>query len=200
MPTTVATDDFNRADAATLGANWTDNPTLTGMGIASNRAEAKAGGGFCQAHRSAEAFNADQYSKATIVSADQTAITVRGSGDNFYMLYTAGSGDILFKRTPGSFTSIVNFGGGIANGDVTELQVEGTTLRAYRNGVQIGTDQSDSTHSTGKPGVFGEDPAASKLDDWEGGNMAGGAAVIARGLVNAGLVNRGLVNGGGRVN
>jgi hypothetical protein len=188
MPTTVATDNFNRADAATLGGNWTDNPTIAGMGITSNQAEAKAGGGYCQAHRSAEAFNADQYVKATWISGGEAAVTVRGSGDNFYMLYVStGGSTFIFRRDPGSFTSLVNFGSALTVGDVAELQVEGSTLRAYRNGVQIGTDQSDGTHTTGKPGVFGSDGEASKLDDWEGGNMGGGVVLRANRLMLLGV-------------
>lgn len=54
-------------------------------------------------------------------------------------------------------------------GDVFRLKVVGTTLSAYQNGVQIGTDQTDANVASGSPGLgtIGTN-SANGSDSWTG--------------------------------
>jgi hypothetical protein len=172
-----ATDDFNRANAATLGANWTDQNA--GMSVSSNKA-VPTGGAFSQAYWNADIFDDDQYSQAVLgeigfaSSAQYVGALVRASGaasNNDYMLYADFSDVYLGKWVAAAFSLITTFSGQSTVGATYRLEVEGTTLRGYKNGVQLGTDQTDSALSSGSAGVMGFNSGTARMDDWEGGNL-----------------------------
>ena len=83
----VASDNFDRADADTLGSSWT---TLAGttpypitghLVIATNQAGANAVDVGCYSYWNANTFSADQYSEATIpTTANFTSVIVRAGG------------------------------------------------------------------------------------------------------------------------
>src|SRR4051812_9164754 len=96
----MATDDFNRADAGTLGANWTNvavGSYSNGYKIVSNKAQPINGGGGQLTYRSAETFSEDHYSEG--VCADDpyalgVAVRVKVAGGTTvtgYHLYTGRS-------------------------------------------------------------------------------------------------------------
>jgi hypothetical protein len=168
MPTTVATDDFNRADGG-LGANWT-----TGNGsnpaIASNVAGG-AGVTYSMAFWNANAFNDDQYAQVQkAAAADYIACAVRAnatSGGNCYANFINSSNfHKLVNGTWSQFTALT----GASNGDTIRIEVEGTTLRHKVNGVTTQTT-TDASLSAGAAGVAFYSNT-SKVDNWEGGNMA----------------------------
>ena len=173
-----ATDDFNRADASTLGTNWTLSKNT--WGIDTNRAKPTAVDN-CRAFWNADTFGNDQYSQAKVVSAtNYFGVVVRCSGsggtENNYH-WVAGTGFTgINKVINGSETQLQALDALSTDNDVIRLEVSGTTLQAYRNGSTYGTSVTDSAVASGSAGLFGFAAVTPFLDDWEGGNLGGGAA------------------------
>jgi hypothetical protein len=192
-----AFDAFTRANAATLGANWTDQNA--GMSISGNKA-VPTGGSFSQAYWNADVFGNDQYAQAVlgeltfVTSAQYVGLLVRANGgagsNNGYILYADSTDLFLGKYVAGAFSAIVTFSGQSTIGATYRLEVQGTTLRAYKNGVQMGSDQADGAVSAGSGGVLGFNSGEARLDDWEGGNLGGAAFMFRRNAVIGQAVNR----------
>jgi hypothetical protein len=171
-----ATDSFTGTDNGPLSANWT---TLDGgWKIITNRAESTVAGGNL-AMWNADTFADDQYAQATV-----TTITgwIAGPGvrlaslRGYIITVEATSSQIVIQRinSDESYTALQTIGSlTITSGDLWRLEAEGTTLRAYQNGVQRGS-ATDATYSSGAAGIFAYNAGSSWLDDWEGGNLAGG--------------------------
>lgn len=202
MPRTlIASDDFNRADGA-VGANWlyirdtawqANPPNVT-----SGQLTPRASGDNYQAIRWAGSgsFSDDQYAKITLqafsfqTNAYRVGVIVRCSADtntaaDYYSAWVAdnaanGSTKTLTveKRVNGTKSTLLTHTSTTwTNGDTLSLEVEGTTLRVYKNDVQVGSDITDSSLSTGKPGALvaggGNVPAG---DNWEGGDVSSAVA------------------------
>ncbi len=187
------TDNFNRANSGTLGANWTNFASgiwvTGGFQIVSNKAEPLLFGVIPQvAYYSGTAFGNAQYSQA--VCADDpyymglvVAALDSGGAVAGYVLQTG--------RNPGTMTlsSAVNAGAGSSlttfgsvypvAGDTIRLEKEpsggNVLLRAYLNGSQVGSTYTDSTIllSGGSPGLFGNYTGFDDFDSWEGGDLGG---------------------------
>lgn len=197
------TDDFNRANAGTLGANWTD--TVPGMGIVNNRARANGATSYNFSYYSGSAWDGNHTSQVTLsaVIGNMAGPTVRqqAGSDTCYMLFCFPYLNTvqLYKNIAGTKTMLVDYGVGSADGDVMKLEVSGTTLKAYKNTVQIGTDYTDSEISGGFPGIFGRTDSQCDMDDWEGtGEFAGGGGGTAV-AVGGHLLDGTLLIGGGLV-
>lgn len=198
----MASDDFNRANAGTLGANWTNLSTSSwGSGgfqiVGTSKATPLSGGGAQGAFRSAETFSADQYSQA--VCADdpyQTGVMVRAADGGTIQGYLLATGRnaanmVLVSITnAGPSTTIVTFGNvyPVAGNTIRlEAQQSGldVILRAFLDTgsglVQIGTDYTDSTHrfSGGKPGIYGEFTNFDSFDSWNGGDLVTGSSSVS---------------------
>jgi hypothetical protein len=194
--TQIATDNFNRADAGSLGANWGDlNPNWGTSDIASNQVVGAGNGGGGQAARwiGAGSFTDDQYSILEVRAlsfsgaANRIGVLVRGSADTdgsrdfysaFVELNSAGPTytTVLMKTVNGTETTIASTSNAWSVGDTIELEVEGTALRVFRNGTQIeALDSTDSALSTGLPGLITSGDASVAIgDNWVGGNITGG--------------------------
>lgn len=190
--TALATDNFNRADAGTLGSNWgmyqgMPNPqgifsNTADLTVASNRNSGFYDGGVTWPN--------DQYAQAKVITMpDATgtwAVVVRGeavSGGQ-RTLYAAGVSQGDFGNT---FTSIwkfvANVQTGLANSGVTDigvgkivrLEAVGTTLTCYVDGVQK-VQFTDSSIASGKPGIYSVHNAidVGLFDDFEAGDFAAG--------------------------
>jgi hypothetical protein len=168
------TDNFNRSDSGTLGANWTD--TASGYAIVSNTAQTP--GGDCFTYYSASSWNAAHTSQVTYVGGG--AVTNGGptvrhqAGGNCYVLYLRESSFVRLYYYDGSFNLLQDYGIGPTTTRTYKLEVSGTTLKAYENGVQIGTDESHGSLSNGGPGLYG---GGLVFDDWEGTGEAGGVPI-----------------------
>jgi hypothetical protein len=177
-PTVVATDNFNRADSGSLGANWT--ALDGGIDIASNAATTTTNS-FNVSYWSGNAFNNDQYSKIRIATSPLTPnaiieITCRVSGTsgnyNFYAVWQNSGQWGMYKQVGATSTDLIaptNLT--FSTNDIIEIRAVGTTISFYLNGtfVQSATDASLSSGSAGF-NIFAsndEDPLA---EDWEGGN------------------------------
>lgn len=180
----VATDNFNRAS---LGSDWAqlrpgggnltiDTNRLASTGIAAGR---WVGAGT---------FTNNQYAvlKLTTINVGSTGyigVVVRASGDtdsarDYYELdHFDGSGTPLvelYRTVNGSVTLLDSRASPFVNGNTIELEAQGTTLRAMRNGQTLYTI-TDSMLTTGNPGAMNEPNLTLFGDDWEGGNLVAGA-------------------------
>lgn len=185
----VVTDNFDRADSGSLGANWTEvitGFTVSGYQITSNVANPKVSGTTQIAIYTGSSFGNDQYAQSVgAVSPYSWGIVVRmSSGGNGYSLSTPDSGTpLIIGVVAGGATSHLQTitGVGVAVGDVIKLTAQGSTLRAYKNGTQVGTDQIDTTYTTGSPGILGVFTGFDEHDNFEGGDLsapATGGAII----------------------
>lgn len=169
-----ASDDF--AGSGALSASWTvlDGSTTR----VSDQADA-AGVGANGSLWNADTFNDDQYAEVTIGSTTPncgpaTRLTVSGATGTGYVVTATGANITLYRWNGNeSYTSIAALGGSVTTGDVVRLESEGTTHRVYKNGTQVGSDQTNATYTTGSAGMFLYDATAT-LNAWEGGNLAAG--------------------------
>ncbi len=180
----MASDDFNRADEV-LTTPW--HPTSANFEVLNNEIAVTTNTDQFAYYASAAASN-DQYAELApglTNSAKDGGPAVRidtGGAITGYLFDGNGTG-ILGKHLAGSFTTIAS---GFARttdsvafacvaGDVLRIEVQGTTLRVYWNGVQLkdgsnNTSWTDSSISTGQPGVFIFDEA---FDNFVGGDLGG---------------------------
>ncbi len=216
--TLIASDDFNRTDAGSLGANWTDlNDNWGTSDIASNKVVGAGSGGGGQAARwdGSGSFTDDQYavlqvdnlpfsgSSVWIGVICRASADVNGSRDYYAAKVILDSPGPtynihLVKVVNGTETSIDTTTNAFSVGDTIELEVEGTSLRVFRNGTQLSAlDNTDSDLSTGKPGLITSGDATDVIgDNWLGGNITGGAADPEGRLIGGKLLNGGLLIGG----
>lgn len=195
----IVSDDFNRANGP-LGANWTVRAVGTdaGIDIVSNQAKASAGSGEALAWFSGAGWTggADQYSEAVIIaleSGKDMAIACRASGlsvavANVYLFDINPNGAAValggtiqcsfYKQVLGAFTQIgSDFGIVINANDLLRLEVQGTSLRAYKNGSQVSTTQTDSSIASGNPGLYIGSGTGSIWDDFAAGDFGVAATV-----------------------
>ena len=179
---TTATDNFNRADTGTLGANWTKQTTWE-FQIISNQAASNGGFNPVSEYWNAGTFSGDHSSEAAIsgmVSGNTyvgVAVRCSTSAETYYALKTDGASGItgggghtrIVKVVAGAETALLDIDCPFADGDVIKLAIAGTTLTAYKNGASVGTT-TDSSLSGGKPGLFVYGNAA-RVDNWTGADI-----------------------------
>lgn len=173
MPT--ASDNFQRANADSLGANWATIATTAGsMVISDETAEGIAGSGNSAGNYwiGAGTFGDDQEASVTIAvvpSAGDIGPVVRcdASGDMYYAVYF--QGDIYLVLVSGG--SQTTLAGPVpytaSTGDVITLGVAGTTLTVSVDGTGMIT-QTDSTLASGAPGIF----TLTESDQGDGGSAS----------------------------
>lgn len=167
----VISDDFNRADAATLGANWT-NSVGSGFGIVSNRASSKTNNSSVAVYSGASwTVSTDQYAEAQIItkaSGNDAGIACRGStsSETFY-IFEINDNDAavalgssmrcgLYKAVAGAYTLLGSTSSFVVSTtDVLRIEAQGTNVTAKLNGVTKFGPTSDSAIASGKPGLSG---------------------------------------------
>jgi hypothetical protein len=176
----TAADDFNRADAGTLGANWTDQKGS--IDLVSNQAKTVTSSEEYSYYSGS--FAADQYSQAVAAGVSTNpvlGVTVRASAAspsaNFYGLLLRGTGGGalgLYKVVNGSTTQLESIAQTLAVNDTAKIVAQGNRIKGYKNGAQIGSDQSDAGIATGNPGLYISQNAGLNAiwDNWEGGDFA----------------------------
>lgn len=177
-----ASDTFtgtNGTALQTYSANWAINSG--GLVINTNAYAPASSGNECGARWTADAFNADQYSQATLTAKEGTSNFAVGVGcrhaaagtGTYYGYYADGaSSSFVFKMVAGTWTQLGAAFGSVATSSVMRLEVEGTTLTAKIGGVSQGT-RTDSAIASGVAGVTGYSTStAMRADTWEGGNIA----------------------------
>jgi hypothetical protein len=160
FPQSDLLDNFNRANAGTLGANWTSNPAGIGEGslsVAGNVAVSSAAG-FRD-----NWWNADEFGPDVDVSAQITIGTPGadvscgivfyarlgnpgGGGDGYYLAFSRnadGNWAFLAASLPG-FDILLNTSiPSLSSGDIIGVRLLGSTITAYRNGVSVASVEGD---------------------------------------------------------
>jgi hypothetical protein len=173
-PTTLsASDDFTRANGS-LGSNWVvDQGSWL---IDTNQVRGATPDIRNYAHWSASA-SADQFSQTVLYNGGTNPsygpVVRLTSAVNGYMLVVrfGAATEIKLRRADGgTLTTLVSYAEIPISGAVYRLEISGTTIRAYMNGEQLGTDTTDATYATGQPGIQGWSTAG-WLDSWAGGDL-----------------------------
>lgn len=188
----LATDNFNRADATDLGANWTDitNEAGANLGISGNTAaddvtvSARKG-----AFYSAITWPDDQYAEATAAAFDvdngklsvmvRVASAAQSHYDGGFSSEFAGNDDQrVWKYVTGTGTSLATQATPVAVNDLLNIEAQGTTLKFFVNGTQQLGNITDTALTSGNAGLGlrGVTANSAKIDDWSGGDFvaAGG--------------------------
>lgn len=173
--TVLATDLFTRADATTLGANWTagydtENGATENFGINTNRTINKSLVADSIATYNAITTPDDQYISADIATYDAASaipgLLVRASGAPGNLsgyecrLLAPGTTARLARWSNGEFTQLVADTGitAIATGGTIRCETEGTTIRFYKTVGGVDTlllSTTDATHTAGQAGLIG---------------------------------------------
>jgi hypothetical protein len=192
---TTASDDF--AGSGALSGSWT---AVDGtIQRTSGQAEPAAFGGRQQVFHGTS-FTATQFSKAIIGTGSATGgydsfLTVRNSGaggthDGYGLRYgDSVSGSQIIFIEDSAVTSMQNLSTSTAAGDEMCIEVSGTgsgiLLKAYKNGAQVGTDETigaDPQYDSGAVGFGGHFVGYDMFASWEGGDggcVGGGAPAAA---------------------
>ena len=181
-----ATDNFNRADGG-VGSNWTalQNSVGNTFGheVFSNQCRG-AGSGYCFSAWTADTFDANQYAQIAMASsAAYIAPFVRapssGSADGYLWTLNNGADSRIYRIDDGVFTQLQNGISIPALNSVCKITADGSTLKAYDDGSQVGTSSTDGTYASGSAGMMTlRDTPIAYLDDWEGGNLGPPPAVF----------------------
>lgn len=177
-------DSFQQS-SSTLSTNWT---VLAGaVSVSSQTAVGGNNGANNFAAWTATTVTSDQVSQVrvnAVSSADYVGVFVRGSGAgaslNAYYFVEGGTGDAncyLDKFVAGTKTQLKTTGCTMpAMGDTLKVIVVGTSLTCYRNGSHVSAlDATDSSLTSGSPGMFPGNTGSSALDNWSGGNSTAAA-------------------------
>jgi hypothetical protein len=180
VPAGGVSDNFDRANSNNAGSNWTSIQGF--VDILSNTLVQDTSSTYeTENIWAGNTFDADQYSQATLAStpafAEAGGVIVRASGKQgtrtlyIYSADNNGKGKID-KVINGTSTNLTQNLSAISQGDVIKLQIIGSTLTAYKNGVLQAT-VTDSSIPSGQPGIFIYSllHQATKLDNWSGNNI-----------------------------
>jgi len=177
----LATDAFNRADENPIAGNWT-SVAAANLQLLNNvvRAASPSLGMNGVAFYHALTWPADQWSEVTIsalptemaggMGDNGPAVRIASNAPTYYLAAAFANGSLeLYRAINNNFTQLL-VAGTVATGDRVRLEVQGATLRVYRNGVLLGSVQ-DTQIATGSAGL-GQDGASGTMDDWAGGGFA----------------------------
>lgn len=189
--TTLATDDFNRANAANLGASWTVPTNGNPIAIASNVATAThdAEDDPFLEYYNGVSFPNDQWAQVTVgATVDGTSDTGVGpavrvqSGGDLYFLQGNSVETRVYKRVSNGYTQLGSDGPSVAAGNTLYLEVQGTTIIAKKNGSSIcGSPISDSGVASGSAGAWNfphGSGGTATFDDWSGGDFGSGDTLM----------------------
>jgi len=207
----VFTDDFNRADAADLGANWTEVGTHFAI-ISSNKCQClvsnKDGFVYPTAFNPAAGmyaqlkmvtFGAVSHGFGCLLSQGSTVNNVNGyilklQGTDYTNMQLIKAVDWSYYYTTGTLLGAAAMP---SNGDIVRLEcIAGVGQKVYINGVEkIST--SDTTYTTGKAGLTGSSAGGAFpwYDDFEAGDWplpGGGGGGSPFRIGSEGIWNRGM--------
>jgi hypothetical protein len=174
---TTFTDDFNRSDSSSLGANWVEVSGDWSI-ISSQLSSGSAGGTIILRAAGVMASN-DNSAQVTIAAtaAVSHGVWCRGNSNisSGYLWRNDGTSWNLFSVVGGSFTSIGSFAGAAVAGDVAKVQAVGSTIKGYVNGVQR-VSVTDTGVATGTSvGIRADSVSALRFDDFTGADVVAGA-------------------------
>lgn len=187
FPNTPVLDNFNRADAASLGANWMGGIATddygNGLKIVGNAALGVTNYSFSSSYWNAAVFGPDCEVYGTfILPPTQTYKAVRlwarmtDIGTGTFAAYRAtvlyresGGADLSLHAVVGNTaTQIASGSGAIASGDVWGLGVVGSAVTLYRNDSAVLSATDTTIANAGRIGISLE------RDEWTLDNFGGG--------------------------
>jgi len=172
-------DDFNRADSSSLGANWSANSGQ--INIASNQAvpNTAAYGKDTSIYTATACDTVEQYVRVTLATLTATSyaeVVLRFTNDSthYYAVQFNTGGNIwwqyLANMADTSGSTIENIGTTVASGDIWGITITGTgastVIRCWRNPTAtrpVAADEWDSGDTTPEAS-FTADPGASAVD------------------------------------
>lgn len=179
----AVSDDFNRANAATLGANWTD--FVGGGQIVGNAARAELDQwNFC-GYTAVEWAN-DQSSAivgvGTFFVYAMACVRLNAEGDGYGVLARGGGDEVkIYRLDNGTITEIHATGVTSVVGDEIGIVATGTSLQATKNGSNAGTAVTDATYASGVAGIgLRWNEGSGEINSWAGtGEVSGPTAGVA---------------------
>lgn len=188
-------------NGGTLAAtgNWTAQRNNVTQSTTANTCLGSTSGDYSLDYYSNATWGNDQKSTVTVntntlvsSSFNSIYVIVRSSGglgaENYYDLALRGltSGNVsmvIYRAVNGTIDAAANRIGTstdsttYAAGDTFSLQVQGSTLTAYHNGVQVGNSFTDTHISTGKPGVgMFSNSTGNAIQNWTGTDVLASAS------------------------
>lgn len=143
------TDSFNRTDTTSAIGNLDTGQAwnvLSGTwGISSNQGYASATNG-AQNHVVVNSSLSDCSVQATMSTGFDGGLCFRAIDDNNLFVTSAQDG-IVYRRTSGGFTNVMNMSSSFTSGDVMKATLSGTGVEIFKNGSSVGsfTDSQGST-------------------------------------------------------
>jgi hypothetical protein len=181
--TTLAADQFTRADANPIGAGWTTITSHQAFQIVSNAATPNSVASDAGSWKTGT-FSNDQYVQAKLFvvgtgtggNGPGLAARVASGANTYYRLaanHQATTQNLqLGKFVAGTFTSIWQRLAAFTDGALFRLEVRGTTLRVFINGVQVGADATDASIAAGNPGMaYSSSCTSASIDHFEAGDF-----------------------------
>lgn len=178
----IHTEDFNKADSATLGPDLTWTEVMGQAEVYGNKWRNVSNNEEVYSRAEHDCGSANMYTQAKVdwTSSGNWILVARysSSAQTFYMVAgnnEAPNGAGLYKQVAGAETQI----GSTVNNSTNEntqylfrIECDATTIRVLVNGVQI-ISQSDSEISTGQRGGVGAYAPATQIrwDDYEHGSL-----------------------------
>lgn len=180
-PNEIATDAFTRSNGG-VGANYSTPTGTTEVQVVSNTAQGPTDATTYVSSWSADTFDNDQWAEADVTlggTSSEGAVYVRlATGGAFtgygFIWDTAASGTYrIVEVTAGSEANIgsTSTGVGTTGTKTLRLEVVGTALTAYVDGVEVLTT-TDATITAGEPGIgmYRSSGATATLDDFSAGD------------------------------
>jgi len=173
-----ASDDFNRADENPLAGNWATLAGTNGMQIVSGRCRLVTEAAENSSIYTATTFGNNQYSQAKRYTGAiysylryHVRATSGGSTQNTYQYTVGGLDSYLYKIVANTYTEIGSNSSHstITAGAVSRVECEGTTIRTFYEGIEKHS-VTDSTFTSGYPGLGHYNLAGGGHDDWSAGD------------------------------
>jgi len=170
-----ASDDFNRADAGTLGANWTAwAPAGDGPDIVSNQAKGGLSASINAAFYSGVSFAGDHEAQVTKGNAsDYQGPAIRMAAATGYVYFNHGSIQKVIAGVNSQIAAATSF----ASGNTAKIRIIDDDLEWWKNGSSDGTVTDASIGSGGAPGVYFYDNTGT-VDGWSATDDFGGGSIL----------------------
>ena len=172
----MATDDFNRSNETPLAAPWV-NSAVAGdldsqVNLVSNAVRAASAAAL--SYYAGAASSGGQYSEVVSLGRDgapSLRFAVGASAFNGYVFSCTGGTATMYKVTNGTYSSLGTTGStGVAGSHTYKITASASTLTGYVDSVVEATPITDSTYTTGQPGI-NCGGAGHELDSWNGGDL-----------------------------
>jgi hypothetical protein len=188
--TILDTDTFSGTAATNLhtyNANWENSPYSSACndGKISTPNGGVAGFASCD-DRTGFTWTNNQFAQATlgtISGSNTTMVCVRAAGSSGHLTGYCGGAETHISSTtyyiqrsdqPGGFTTLQTYSQTPALGDIVNLQIKGSVLTLKVNGVALSPTATDTTYTTGNPGIdvdSGSGSTVNQLNTWSAGSV-----------------------------